>query len=273
MIRAHLYKKTTAINIYIIDIFQKNIDKWYEKMFDIPITRANVKETLKNLKSESWNTSKYYVTNLWMWSSWWGVSEGYLSIDTFAKVRYLFSLILPITRLYIEDFCGPKRPVYRQRKIPNSRVFSAVHNRISESGSIFTITRERGASNYYNDKDEVELEEQIIALGTVNPRISTCDLSCRTDCIRWFVWRLLSDKVLHLYHFTKVQQLPHEDFGRWENFCELLLRNRELNRYILWTNKSSHYCFYRLSRKIQCECLGRYAQSSFHQTVHFWPVD
>ncbi len=45
-----------------------------------------------------------YVTNLWMWSSWWGFSEGYLSIDTidtFAKesilYQYLFSSILPIT--------------------------------------------------------------------------------------------------------------------------------------------------------------------------------
>ncbi len=39
MARARLYKKTTSININIIDIFQKSTDKYrYEKMFDIPIT-------------------------------------------------------------------------------------------------------------------------------------------------------------------------------------------------------------------------------------------
>ncbi len=54
----------------------------------------------RNRKSENLNTSNY-VTNLWMRSSCWGFLEGYLSIDTFAKVSilywYLFSLILPIT--------------------------------------------------------------------------------------------------------------------------------------------------------------------------------
>ncbi len=44
-----------------------------------------------------------------MWSSWWGFSDGCLSIDTFAKVailyRYLFSLILPITK---SDFYSRK---------------------------------------------------------------------------------------------------------------------------------------------------------------------
>ncbi len=58
---------------------------------------------LKKPKKFEVRKSKY-VTNLWMWSSWWVFLEGYLSIDTFAKVsilyQYLFSSILPITILY-----------------------------------------------------------------------------------------------------------------------------------------------------------------------------
>ncbi len=69
-------------------------------------------------------------------------------------------------RLYIDDFCGPKKPVYCRRRKSDSRVFRAVHNRISESASVFTITRERGTSNYYDEGDEVGLLEQIIALVT-----------------------------------------------------------------------------------------------------------
>ncbi len=57
-------------------------------------------------------------------------------------------------RLLIENFCEPKRPVYCRRRVP-----SAVHNRISETGSVFTITRGRGASNYYDERDEIEREE------------------------------------------------------------------------------------------------------------------
>ncbi len=76
---------------------------------------------------------------------------------------------------------------YRRRRIRDFRVFIAVHNGISEAGSVFIITREWGTSNYYDEGDEVELKEQIIALVTANPKISTHDLSHRTGCSRWFV--------------------------------------------------------------------------------------
>ncbi len=63
---------------------------------------------LKKPKKFEVRKSKYQTT-LWMWSSWWGFLEGYLSIDTFAKVAilywYLFSSILPITNTYQNEQC------------------------------------------------------------------------------------------------------------------------------------------------------------------------
>lgn len=62
--------------------------------------------------------------------------------------------------------------MYSHRRIPDYRVFSDVHTKISETGSVFTVMRERDASNYDDKRDEVELEEQIIVLVTKNPRFA-----------------------------------------------------------------------------------------------------
>lgn len=141
-------------------------------------------------------------------------------------------------RLYKTAFCGPERPVRNQRRLPDPRVFSGVHNRISLTGSVFTETRERGATRFQDERDEVELEERIIDLVRRNPEISIRDISLRTGCSRWFIWKVITDECLHPYHFTKVQQLLPEDYGRREEYCEWLLQNRDLNRYILWTDEA-----------------------------------
>ncbi len=44
----------------------------------------------KPKKLDVWKSK--YVTNLWMWSSWWGFLEGYLSIDTYF-LQYFSSLL------------------------------------------------------------------------------------------------------------------------------------------------------------------------------------
>lgn len=126
---------------------------------------------------------------------------------------------------------------YKNRRHPTDKTFTNLHLRLSQTGCVFTETKERGCTEI-SDEDRVKLEEKILEMVQNNPRISTREIANRTGASRSDVWRILSDDELHPHHLLKVQHLLPEDFPRREEFCRWLHQNRDVNQFILYTDEA-----------------------------------
>ncbi len=84
--------------------------------------------------------------------------------------------------LYKEKFMRPNHPVHQRRCIPHHNTFTALRWRLTNTGSVFTKTKERGVT-YKDETDYAELEESIIDKVQRNPCISVRDLSIPIEAV------------------------------------------------------------------------------------------
>ncbi len=99
-----------------------------------------------------------------------------------------------------------------------------------------TRTKERRAISL----DEVEytrLGEGIIDKVQRNPRINVWALNIQNGVMSPFLYKVLTDKSLYSYHFTKVRYLLPEDFNSCEMFADWIIHQNLNNCFILFTDK------------------------------------
>lgn len=115
-------------------------------------------------------------------------------------------------RLYCEHFPN--------RQHPNFKTFTAVHNRLRETGTFKTNMVDTGRDRLVRD---VQFEENVLQLFEENPSTSTRVVGRELGCGKSTVWRVLSGEGLHPYKLQKVQALNPQDYPRRMEFSRWIL--------------------------------------------------
>lgn len=128
------------------------------------------------------------------------------------------------------------RTRYPDRQIPSPQVFTRLHQRLIESGSVQKQKNEVGPAL------DVYVEEHILERVREDPEISSRRLAAEIGVSKHKVLQTLHKNNFYPYHFTKVQGLEPGDFLARQNFCRYLL-NCDIEQYgffrkILWTDES-----------------------------------
>lgn len=126
---------------------------------------------------------------------------------------------------------------YPTRRHPSDKKFTDLHRRLRESGSVYTLKKERGCTTI-TDTEKADLEESVIEMIEENPRVSIRDIARRIGLPLSEIWRIITDEGLHPYHILRVQHLLDEDFARREEFSTWMQNNQQTNRFILYTDEA-----------------------------------
>lgn len=127
---------------------------------------------------------------------------------------------------------------YPDRRLPSSRVFSRLHQRLLERGTVCKQATEAGHA-----LRDVGLEQLVLDNVLNNPGVSSRQLANEVGVSQSSVVRILQENNFHPYHFTKVQSLEPEDYGPRVRLCRWLL-NSDIEQYhflktILYTDEST----------------------------------
>lgn len=134
-------------------------------------------------------------------------------------------------RLYAAHF--PDRPC------PNHQTFTAVHNRLRETGTFKVNMSDTGRDRSVRS---VEFEEQVLNRFEDNPSVSSRVVGSELGCSKNTVWRVLKGENLYPYSPQKVQALQPEDYprrvacARW--FLEMDLNNPLFLGNVLFTDEA-----------------------------------
>ncbi|XP_023311933.1 uncharacterized protein LOC111692257 [Anoplophora glabripennis] len=123
---------------------------------------------------------------------------------------------------------------FPNRRIPSPKTFTTTFHALRETGSLPSV---RIHYERVSQQSVVE-EENILAMAERNPGVSTRRISTPLVIPNTRVWRTLNKNLLYPYHLQRVQHLEPEDFPRRVEFCQWLNNNRNLYRYILFTDES-----------------------------------
>lgn len=121
---------------------------------------------------------------------------------------------------------------YPNRNVPNPRVFSDLHNRLKETGSVSKRKREGF------DGIDVHTEENILEAVQLSPGTSVRRLSSQQLVSSTKVWRVLKREKMHPYHFQKVQALHPGDNDARLAFCNWVVANKRTIKCILFTDEA-----------------------------------
>ncbi|KAJ3662182.1 hypothetical protein Zmor_006538 [Zophobas morio] len=129
---------------------------------------------------------------------------------------------------------------FPNRRHPHQHVFHRLLHRAREEGS-FQPSRKGRAGAPRNVR--VGAEEQVLENMEADPRRSVRCVAQMSGCSRSTTHRILQERRLHPYHYTRVQHLRPTDYPRRVHFAQWLLRQNELNpdfsRRILFTDECS----------------------------------
>lgn len=114
---------------------------------------------------------------------------------------------------------------YPDRRVPSTQVFTRLHQRLVERGSVHKERSEVGAAPV-----EVYVEEQILERVREDPDISSRNLAGEIGVSKTKVLSVLQKNKFHPYHFTKVQGLQPNDHAARVDFCRYLL-NSDIEQY------------------------------------------
>lgn len=126
---------------------------------------------------------------------------------------------------------------YPDRRTPSSAVFTRLHQRLVDTGTVHKPAHEVG-----NIIHDIGLEDVVINTVQNNPQTSSRQVAREVGVSQWKVLDILHKNKLHPYHFTPVQALEPTDFAPRVEFCRWLLNN-DIEQYnflknILWTDES-----------------------------------
>lgn len=115
-------------------------------------------------------------------------------------------------RLYIERFPN--------RIIPDHRIFSTIHRRLVETGSVGKISSDVGRPRNVRTP---QIEEAVLNEIEEHPETSTRKISDKFNVSHQVVWRILNESSFYPYHIQRVQALLPRDFPCRINFCQWYL--------------------------------------------------
>lgn len=125
------------------------------------------------------------------------------------------------------------------RRHPAHKVFLNLDNRIRTTGSILPLRLDCGRPRTTRTP---EIEEAVIEIFEATPEASLREVGNLLGISHNQIGRVLLEDGQHPYHFTKVQALLPEDYGRRVLFCEWLLQKVDEDPHflskILWTDES-----------------------------------
>lgn len=129
---------------------------------------------------------------------------------------------------------------YPDRQCPSHVTFSAVHNRLRETGT-FKINMNDTGSN--RDVRTVDYEEDILRRFEENPRTSTRAVANETNSSHFSVWKVLKENNMHPYSIQKVQTLSPDDYPRRVNssrwFLHKIVETPNFLQKVIFTDEST----------------------------------
>lgn len=128
---------------------------------------------------------------------------------------------------------------YPNRVLPNSRTFSNIHRRLSETGKFQKGTSEGRPRTTRTP----ETEEAVLQEIDEHPESSTRKIARLLNMSYTVVWRILIDFLLYPYHIQRVQALLPRDFPSRLNFCNWYTRklaeNPRFDTKVLFTDEAN----------------------------------
>lgn len=140
------------------------------------------------------------------------------------------------------------------RHLPHRETFTAVAQRVRETGSVLPRARENGRPR----EVQVNVEENILERIAEDPSTSTREIAREVGVSHFVVWRTLKENLLYPYHVQRVQSLSVNDYLPRVNFCRWLLQQVAQNRRFHTTILMTDEC-----------CFTRGGILNFHNT-HAW---
>lgn len=124
---------------------------------------------------------------------------------------------------------------YPDRRVPSKQVFTRLHQRLVERGSVHKERSEVGGA-------PLDVEDEVLNRVREDPEISSRKLANEAGVSKTTVLNILHKNKFHPYHFNKVQGLEHNDYAARQDFCRYLL-NSDIEQYhffkkILWTDEA-----------------------------------
>lgn len=128
---------------------------------------------------------------------------------------------------------------YPNRVVPDSRTFTNIHLRLSESGCFKHNTSEGRPRSVRTP----EVEEAVLQEVEENPETSTRKIGRALNICYKMVWEILRDSLLYPYHIQRVQALLPRDFplriafSRW--YLQKVAQNPLFESQILFTDEAN----------------------------------
>jgi len=123
---------------------------------------------------------------------------------------------------------------FPNRRVPNSRMFASVCNKLRETGA---LPSSHISSERVNEQNVDEVES-ILQSAERSPT-STRRISTRIGVPHTRVWRTLRQNGLYPLHLPMAQRLEEGDEARRLDLCRWIITNRRLIQIILFTDEAS----------------------------------
>ena len=153
-----------------------------------------------------------------------------------------FSVAEYADMIYVYGFCDGNSvhavAEYKRRfpncRIPTRRVFTRVYQTLRDTGTLpgVRIAAERDVN------ESADEEEDIIQMVQSSPRASTRRIARRLCVPHTRVWGTQHAEGMYTYHVQRVHHFRPGDFSDRLLFCKWLNGNRQLHRYILFTDEA-----------------------------------
>jgi hypothetical protein len=135
--------------------------------------------------------------------------------------------------------CRMYQESFPNRQIPHHTTFAAVYRRLSETGTLFPSTSDRGVQRQVRTPN---FDEDILTRVEEEPGVSTRKLAALLNVSHMTVWRVLHEQLLYPYHIQRVQALGPADFPLRLRFCQWFLQqaaNPDFISSVLFTDEAS----------------------------------
>lgn len=128
---------------------------------------------------------------------------------------------------------------YPNRILPDSRTFTNIHRRLTETGSL----RKGSSEGRPRTTRTPEIEDAVLQEIEEHPETSTRKIARALNICHQIVWRILVDFLLYPYHIHRVQALlprdfpPRMDFSHW--YINETTENPQFPSQIMFTDEAN----------------------------------